>query len=235
MLRVDACCVLAGLRRDARLTDYGYAGVPQGVADCSTASSSSRELDDAGQYWRHPTPGVEAAASHFPGLPKGFIPSQDMGYLLVNIQLPDSASLGADPERDRRRCKRSRTRSPGVDATVGVAGQSLLLNAFGSNFGTMFLMLEAVRRSGTTPDDLYYEADRRTSCASVRFPRARSTDADRSPIFGPPPVRGRGPGRRLHDHDRGPRRPRARRRCRSQTENDRRELANAAAASWPGT
>ena len=27
--------------------------------------------------------------------PRGFIPSQDMGYLLVNIQLPDSASLSA--------------------------------------------------------------------------------------------------------------------------------------------
>ena len=25
-------------------------------------------------------------------LPKGFIPSQDMGYLVVNVQLPDAAS-----------------------------------------------------------------------------------------------------------------------------------------------
>ena len=29
----------------------------------------------------------------FLNTPRGFIPSQDMGYLLVNIQLPDSASL----------------------------------------------------------------------------------------------------------------------------------------------
>ena len=27
--------------------------------------------------------------------PKGFIPSQDMGYLLCNVQLPDSASRSA--------------------------------------------------------------------------------------------------------------------------------------------
>ena len=39
--------------------------------------------------------------------PRGFIPSQDMGYLLVNVQLPDSAVAGADPaglaadQRDR--------------------------------------------------------------------------------------------------------------------------------------
>src|SRR5262249_43323668 len=30
---------------------------------------------------------------------------------------------------------------PGIYATVGIAGQSLLLNAFGSNFGTMFITL----------------------------------------------------------------------------------------------
>ena len=30
----------------------------------------------------------------FAQTPKGFIPTQDKGYLLVNLQLPDSASLG---------------------------------------------------------------------------------------------------------------------------------------------
>ena len=29
----------------------------------------------------------------FVDTPKGFIPSQDMGYLMVNVQLPDSASM----------------------------------------------------------------------------------------------------------------------------------------------
>ena len=29
----------------------------------------------------------------FTRVPSGFVPSQDKGYLLVNIQLPDSASL----------------------------------------------------------------------------------------------------------------------------------------------
>ena len=28
----------------------------------------------------------------FANTPTGFIPSQDMGYLLINVQLPDSAS-----------------------------------------------------------------------------------------------------------------------------------------------
>ena len=44
----------------------------------------------------------------------------------------------------------------GVDATVGVAGQSLLLNAYGSNFGTMFVTLRPFDER-TTPET-YYEA-----------------------------------------------------------------------------
>ena len=50
----------------------------------------------------------------FTRVPSGFVPIQDKGYLVVNIQLPDSASLDAhgrsdrgrreDRPRDARRC-----------------------------------------------------------------------------------------------------------------------------------
>ena len=78
---------------------------------------------------------------HFLNTPRGFIPSQDMGYLLVNVQLPDSASLERT-EKVMRQIDEIATRTPGVTATVGFAGQSLLLNAYGSNFGTMFVTLD---------------------------------------------------------------------------------------------
>ena len=57
----------------------------------------------------------------FTHTPTGFIPSQDKGYLLVNVQLPDSSSLERTQEVMRRRragspasCRASRTpwRSP---------------------------------------------------------------------------------------------------------------------------
>ncbi len=79
--------------------------------------------------------------SKFMNTPRGFIPSQDMGYLLVNIQLPDSAAL----ERTQRvihQIERIAVETPGVAAAVGISGQSLLLNAYGSNFGTMFVTLQ---------------------------------------------------------------------------------------------
>ena len=61
--------------------------------------------------------------------------------MLVNVQLPDSASLERT-ERVMRQINEIATRTPGVTATVGFTGQSLLLNAYGSNFGTMFITLD---------------------------------------------------------------------------------------------
>src|SRR5262249_32819795 len=87
-----------------------------------------------------------------PGLPRVFIPSQHMGYLLCNVQLPDSASLERT-EAVLSRMGEIAHATDGIDATVAIAGQSILLNAYGSNFGTMFITLSGFdqRRS----PDLY--------------------------------------------------------------------------------
>ena len=43
-------------------------------------------------------------------LPTGFIPSQDKGYLIASMQLPDAASAGRTREVDRAGSRRSRWR-----------------------------------------------------------------------------------------------------------------------------
>ena len=76
-----------------------------------------------------------------PRTPTGFIPQQDKGYLLLNVQLPDSASV----ERTQRVMARIETlarETPGVEHTVGVSGQSLLLNANAPNLGSLYVMLK---------------------------------------------------------------------------------------------
>jgi multidrug efflux pump len=77
----------------------------------------------------------------FTQVPKGFIPSQDMGYLLVNVQLPDSSSMQRT-DQVMRDIEKIALNTKGVKNTVAVAGQSLLLNANAPNFGSMFVMLE---------------------------------------------------------------------------------------------
>jgi multidrug efflux pump subunit AcrB len=75
----------------------------------------------------------------FSRAPTGFIPQQDKGYLILNVQLPDSASL----ERTERIMARIETLAhdvPGVENTVGVSGQSLILNANAPNLGSLYVM-----------------------------------------------------------------------------------------------
>lgn len=77
----------------------------------------------------------------FETTPTGFIPAQDKGYLLVNVQLPDSASLRRTSDV-MHRAEKSIQELPGVKHTVGIAGQSLLLGANAPNFGSFYLMLD---------------------------------------------------------------------------------------------
>lgn len=77
--------------------------------------------------------------------PRGFIPMQDKGYLLVNVQLPDAASVERT-DQVMRRIETIAARTEGVEHTVAIAGQSLLLGANAPNFGAMYVMLEDFRQ-----------------------------------------------------------------------------------------
>jgi hydrophobe/amphiphile efflux-1 (HAE1) family protein len=73
--------------------------------------------------------------------PTGFVPEQDKGYLLVNVQLPDAASVGRTREVMAQIEEIARAQS-GVKHTVGISGQSLLLNTNAPNLGSMYVMLD---------------------------------------------------------------------------------------------
>ena len=77
----------------------------------------------------------------FQRAPTGFIPQQDQGRLIANIQLPDSASLERT-EAVVAKIERSRTGTPGIAHTVAFAGMSFLLQANSSNFASMFIVLD---------------------------------------------------------------------------------------------
>src|SRR5262249_10173012 len=80
----------------------------------------------------------------FTRVPPGFVPEQDKGYLLVNVQLPDSASADRTRQAMARIDRIVRGDAddgrypgiPGVAHTVGISGQSLLLSANASNVGS---------------------------------------------------------------------------------------------------
>jgi hydrophobe/amphiphile efflux-1 (HAE1) family protein len=152
--------------------------------------------------------------------PTGFIPMQDKGYMLVNVQLPDSASLERTQEvvdhierialGDREKNGRylgPKPRAgeklyegiPGIAHTVGIAGQSVLLNANGSNFASMYVVLDEFHhRHGP---DLYVDSI---------ISKLRAISKDDIPeavvaVFGAPPVDGLGTagGFKFYVEDRG--------------------------------
>jgi multidrug efflux pump subunit AcrB len=77
----------------------------------------------------------------FTHTPSGFIPQQDKGYLLVNVQMPDSTSL-EQTQQVMGTIERVARKEKGVSHTVAIAGQSTLLNANAPNFGAMYVMLD---------------------------------------------------------------------------------------------
>jgi multidrug efflux pump len=134
----------------------------------------------------------------FAALPTGFIPQQDKGYLLVNIQLPGSASAQRAQEVVAHVEKIAR-KMPGVAHTVGIAGQSLLLGANGSNLGSLLVMLDE------------FEARRDpalgASAIADRLGRACLEEIEEAQVavFGAPPVDGLGSasGFNMEIEDRG--------------------------------
>ncbi len=140
--------------------------------------------------------GMLAATWHlFQTTPTGFIPQQDKGYLLVNIQLPDAASLDRTEKLMAR--AEAAAKVEGVAHTVAISGQSVLLGVNASNFGSMYVMLEDFHHRRGLSADAIAERLRREL-------RAVLTEATVE-VFGAPPVEGLGTagGFKLVIEDRG--------------------------------
>jgi multidrug efflux pump len=87
----------------------------------------------------------------FQRAPTGFIPQQDQGRLIVNIQLPDSASLQRTEEAVARVVKIA-LKTEGVAHVVATAGMSFLLQANSSNFASMFIVLDPFSKRSGKPE-----------------------------------------------------------------------------------
>jgi hydrophobe/amphiphile efflux-1 (HAE1) family protein len=138
----------------------------------------------------------------FTKVPIGFIPSQDKGYLLVDVRLPDSASLertkavmaqvekiargeGSSPE-SHGSADHAGDGIPGIAHTITISGQSIVQNAIGSNYGTVYVVLDEFHhRHGTEMGADAIGAKLRAACY-------REVQEAQVAVFGAPPVDGLG-------------------------------------------
>jgi len=76
----------------------------------------------------------------FRTLPTGFIPSEDLGYLFVNVQLPNAASLERT-EATLADVTRILRETPGVSGIIGISGSSMI-GGGGSEAGMVIASLK---------------------------------------------------------------------------------------------
>ncbi len=77
----------------------------------------------------------------FAGLPTGFLPEEDQGYVMASVQLPDGASLGRTQEV-LGRMDHIVESTPGVRDWVSLGGFSLIDGTNASNAAIVFITLE---------------------------------------------------------------------------------------------
>ena len=89
----------------------------------------------------------------FQAVPTGFIPDQDKGYLVINAQLPDGASLDRTDKivKQMSAIARDAEKVPGVWHTIDLPGYSALLGTNISNVGGMFVILEPFEKRKGDP------------------------------------------------------------------------------------
>ena len=121
----------------------------------------------------------------FSRIPTGFIPMQDKGYLVTNIQLPDSASLERTLEATDK-VEKIALETPGVAHTLCLPGMSYVLNANSSSYSNVFIIFEPFhdRREPSLGGDAI--------AAKIRERLAREVPEARVLVFGAPPISGLG-------------------------------------------
>jgi hydrophobe/amphiphile efflux-1 (HAE1) family protein len=134
----------------------------------------------------------------FTHVPTGFIPDQDKGYLLLNVQLPDSASVQRT-EQVMGRIEKIAHDIDGVQHTVSISGQSLLLNANAPNLGWMYVILKPFEDRHTP------ETTGNGIAAKIRQKCGEDIRDALVGVFGAPPIDGLGTagGFKLIVEDRG--------------------------------
>jgi HAE1 family hydrophobic/amphiphilic exporter-1 len=115
-------------------------------------------------------------------IPGGFVPEEDEGYFLVNIQLPDAASMERTDEVASK-IEKIINETDGVAYSTMVVGYSMLTQSYSTNNAFVFISLKSWHDREKTAKELIQQTNQ----------AFRSTISDATAIaFGPPPIEGLG-------------------------------------------
>ncbi len=117
-------------------------------------------------------------------LPGGFMPSEDMGYMMVNVQLPDAASLQRS-DAVVKKVEEILGKYEEVEFVTAATGFSLISGSMSSNAGFVFVSLKDWSERERTANELVLAVN-----------RDFATEVNQAQVFafGPPPIPGLGNG-----------------------------------------
>jgi len=115
-------------------------------------------------------------------VPSGFAPTEDQGYFLVNVQLPDAASLERT-DAVVRQIEQIVLDTPGVETVVAIGGRSFITGVNGPNVASLFPRLAPWDRR---------RAPELQAAAILQRLRGRLAGIQEAfvLVFPPPPIRG---------------------------------------------
>jgi hydrophobe/amphiphile efflux-1 (HAE1) family protein len=132
--------------------------------------------------------GITVAMSGLFGLvPGGFVPEEDQGYFLVNVQLPDAASLERT-DQVTRKVEELLVNTTGVESVTAVGGYSLLTSSLSPNNAFLFVSLNHWAERGEAALHVNAIIQKVNGQLALGLPEAIAF------AFGPPAIPGLGTG-----------------------------------------
>ena len=153
-------------------TQKGYARILTSVVRRGAVMILAFIIMTLGVFWKYDS------------LPKGFVPKEDLGYAMINVQLPDAASLTRTKEVVDKINKRLE-KVEGLENRIAISGYSIMDGAAASNnaaFWLVFKPWEERKKSGLSMDKIMGEVSK--SISDIQEARIL--------VFTPPPIRGLG-------------------------------------------
>jgi HAE1 family hydrophobic/amphiphilic exporter-1 len=120
-------------------------------------------------------------------IPGGFVPEEDQGYIMVNAQLPDAASLERT-DAVMRKAEAILAANHAIEGFNTISGYSLLTSAYSSNMGFFFVQLKPWHDRHTE------EEHANGVLASLNRAFAQQIPEAGVIAFGPPSIPGLGTG-----------------------------------------
>jgi hydrophobe/amphiphile efflux-1 (HAE1) family protein len=120
-------------------------------------------------------------------IPGGFVPEEDQGYIMVNAQLPDAASLERT-DAVMKKAEKILEKNEAIEGFNTISGYSLLTAAYSSNMGFFFVQLKPWEERKTE------ESHANGVVAALNRAFAQQIPEAGVIAFGPPSIPGLGTG-----------------------------------------